>query len=208
MVFKYQLLSLIFIISTFVFLSGCKSEKQKEADTLESNLKVNFIANIQDTTISVDSFRLLKIDTITQSMLVLEQYEVLSKDLEELIGLYKNSTQLLSSKVDQLKLYSMLDSKTLVEIQQSEVKSQGNKGNLIKKEIDTLSKIIDVIVGNMKTADTIKAIGFQAKSFYQIRKKDKSVIRDTSFIILNIHRDIVNRKDFLSIPYNVDFNKF
>ena len=145
MVFKYQLLSLIFIISTFVFLSGCKSEKQKEADTLESNLKVNFIANIQDTTISVDSFRLLKIDTITQSMLVLEQYEVLSKDLEELIGLYKNSTQLLSSKVDQLKLYSMLDSKTLVEIQQSEVKSQGNKGNLIKKEIDTLSKIIDVI---------------------------------------------------------------
>ena len=46
------------------------------------------------------------------------------------------------------------------------------------------------------------------KCLYQIRNKDKSIKRDTAYIILNLNKDIIIRKDFLNLPYVFDYDKF
>ena len=70
-----------------------------------------------------------------------------------------------------------------------------------------MMSIVKTIDSKTKNADTIKAIGYQAKCIYQVRFKDKSVKQDTTFIILNINKDIVKREEFLNLPYKVDLDK-
>ena len=76
------------------------------------------------------------------------------------------------------------------------------------KKIDSLSKVLNGIVEIEKISDSVNAIAFQAKCFYQLRNKDKSIKRDTAYIILNLNKDIVIRKDFLNLPYVIDYDKF
>ena len=192
----------------FVHLTACKDAKEKELDAFQSNLKTYFLANLMDSTATIDTFRLIVIDTITQRQLLNEQYNVLSGQLDNLIEIYKLNTKSLSLDVDQIRLYRMIESEDLVDIQRKEAKNHMDKGNLMKAEMDTLTKILSGIETKEKSADTIRPIGFEAKCFYQIRNMDKSVKRDTSFILLNINKDIVKRKDFLQLPYVVDFDKF
>jgi len=141
-------------------------------------------------------------------MLFFEQSSVLGNQLDNLIGLYKLSNEELSNSVDKMRLYRMINSRDLIEIEKNDFDKKREKGQQIRKEIDTLMSITKAIDSSLKNADTTKAIGFQAKCFYQLRRKDKSVERDTAFILLNLNKDIVKRSDFLKLPYNVDFSKF
>jgi len=197
--------ALFFLILT---IYSCKSQKEKEKDKLTDNLKVYFKNNISDTTTTIDSFLLVKLDTLTQLHRLREQTATLSTDFENLVDLYKLNTSMLSNQVSQLKLYGMLNSKTLIDIQKDDVNKTVEKGKEIKAELDTLQKISENIQLQIVTADSIKPIGFEAKCFYQLRMKDKSVKRDTAYILLNQNRDIIDRKDFLNLPYSVDFTKF
>lgn len=200
--------NLLFIICSFFMFhfTACKTAKEKEVDTLQSNLKTYFIAHLADSTSSVDSFRLIKIDTLTEVELFGEQYQVLSKQLKSLLGLYSLNTQNLSNSVSQMRLYRMIGSTGLVEIQRNDIKKITEKGGLMMAEIDTVVKIIDVIAQKEERADTLKPVGFEARCFYQLRNKDKSVKRDTTYVQLNVNKDIVKRKDFIKLPYDVKFD--
>lgn len=201
---KYILVLLFWTILIY----SCKSQQEKEEETLTGDLRVFFKSNISDTTSTIDSFRLIKIDTITQFDVLREQSNILSNNLEELLGLYKLNTLTLSNDVSQLKLYGMLGSATLVDVQRESVNKTAEKGKAIKAEIDTLQKVTENIQLQISKADTIKPIGFEAQCFYQLRLKDKSVKRDTTYIQLNQNRDIIKRTDLVSTPYEVDFSKF
>ncbi|MEP7229935.1 MAG: hypothetical protein ABI691_06760 [Ginsengibacter sp.] len=195
---------LILVTSLF----ACKSEREKEHQNLQNDMQSYFKANMMDSTSTLDSFRLVKIDTINQRMLFYEQSSVLGKHLDNLIELYKLSNEELSNSVDKMRLYRMIESRDLVEIEKKDFDKQKEKGQQIHYEIDTLMSITKAIDSSAKNADTTKPVGFQAKCFYQLRRKDKSVERDTTFILLNINKDIIKRSDFLKLPYNVDFDKF
>ena len=198
----------IFIITTITILFlKCKTETKRETEKLQDNLKIYFEANQMDSTARLDSFQLVKLDTITQRMLLFEQSSVLNKQVDNLIDLYKLSNQELSNSVDQMRLYRMLESRDLLTIEKNDFDKKSVKGKLIKSEIDTLMLIVKKIDSTINHADTIKAIGYQAKCFYQLRLKDKSVKQDTTFIILNSGKDIIKREDFLKLPYKVDFDK-
>jgi hypothetical protein len=198
----------IVIALLVISLAACKSEKEKEKERLQSNCKTYFIENFKDSTSTLDTFKLVSIDTISESMLLFEQSSVLNNQLESLIDLYKLNTRTLSNSVDQMRLYGMLGSSELVAIEKKDALKATEKGKVIKFEIDTLMAIIKTIDDKSLTADTIKPIGFQAKCYYQIRLKDKSVKQDTTFILLNLNKDIIKRKDFLKLPYTIDFDKF
>jgi|LakMenE18May11ns_1017448.scaffolds.fasta_scaffold9714590_1 hypothetical protein len=192
----------------FMTLISCKSQKDKENDRLTDNLKEYFKNNLQDSSAIIDSFLLLKIDTLTQFNKLREQVTYLTNDTEKLLEFFKLNNSKLSVQVSQLKLYEMLESSTLVSIQKEDVNKTIKKGKDISAELDTIQKISKNILSQIAAADTIKAIGFQAKCLYQLRKKDRSVKRDTAYFVLNQNKDIIEFKDWLNIPYSVSFNKF
>jgi hypothetical protein len=201
---KFTSVSLFLILTIF----SCKSQKEKEQEKLTKNLKVYFKNNFTDTTTIIDSFLLVKLDTLTQVHRLRQQIVTISNDFENLLDLYKLNTSKLSLQVSQLKLYGMLESQTLIDIQKDDVNKTAEKGKAIKTELDTLQKISENIQSQISTADTIKLIGFEARCFYQLKLKDNSVKRDTAYILLNQNKDIITRKDFLNLPYSISFSKF
>lgn len=198
----------IYTLSIAIALLSCKSKQQIESEKLESNLKTFYIENFKDSSSTLDSFRLITIDTITQKMLLAEQSSVLTNQLGTLLDFYELNTKSLSNSVDQMRLYRLIESNELLTIAKNEAFEKSKKLHDIKMEIDSMQKIIQNIEDNIVTSDTINAIGFQAKCFYQIRRKDKSVKQDTTYIILNLNKDVQTKKDFLKLPYIIDFNKF
>ena len=192
----------------FMTLISCKSQKDIENERLADNLKEYFKNNLPDSSAIIDSFLLLKIDTLTQFNKLREQVTYLNNDTEQLLEFFKLNNSKLSIQVSQLKLYEMLESSTLVSIQKEDVNKTIKKGKEISAELDTIQKISKNILSQIATADTIKAIGFQAKCLYQLRIKDRSVKRDTAYFVLNQNKDIIQFKDWLNIPYSVSFNKF
>lgn len=194
-------------LTVIAYLFSCNSKNTSPSLKLRDDLRTYFAANMIDSTQKLDSFQVLSIDTITKKMHLLEQSEVLGEQLHNLVDLYKLYTQKMSSSVDQMKLYRMLESQALVDIEKNDFDKDAKKSKDIKIEIDTLIEIIKSIDSLTFLADTIQPIGFQAKCFYQIRHLDKSVDRDTTFILLNKNKDIIKRKDFLALPYTVDYDK-
>lgn len=197
-------LETLFLI--LIFFISCKDARKSETQSLENNLKTYFKSKI-DSSSAIDSFHLVKLDTISQFNLILEQNEILTKQYRALVDLLRKNTQDLQSKGDQLRLYRMLNSSELMDVQKREVDECIEKSGLIKKEIDTVSKVVDKLIKDMASADTIHPIGYQASVFYQIRNKDMSVIRDTGVIMLNLNKDIIDRKEFTKLPYTVDLEK-
>lgn len=203
-----RLINKISIVLIIISLVACKSQNESETESLQNNCKTYFIENFKDSTSTLDTFKLVKIDSISERMLLFEQSSVLNNQLESLIELYKLNTNSLSNSVDQMQLYNMLGSSDLAAIEKKDVLNKTEKGKELKSEIDTVMALIKTIDVKSLIADTLKPIGFQAKCYYQIRLKDKSVKQDTTFILLNLNKDIINRNDFLKLPYTVNFDKF
>ena len=137
-----------------------------------------------------------------------EQFSILNNQQKFLLELFRNKIDELSLFRDKIELYSMIGSRSLVNIEMKKVEENQENSKLLKNEIDSLTKVLNGIVEIEKKSDSVNAVAFQAKCFYQLRNKDKSIKRDTAYIILNLNKDIVNRKDFLSLPYVLDYDKF
>ncbi|MBA3283884.1 MAG: hypothetical protein H0U27_02330 [Nitrosopumilus sp.] len=201
----YTTLLTFVIILVFV---NCADNVKLENKKLENDLKSYFNANLEDTTSIVDSFYVVSIDTITPRMILYEQSSVLYADMERLIEYYELTGEVVSSKIDQVRLYKMLGSQSLVDIGKEDIDNEHKKFKLIGDDLDSLQSIINSIEEKLKNADSITTAGYQAKCFYQIRRKDKSVKQDTTFIILNKNKDIVARDEFVNVPFKLDFDKY
>ena len=201
-------LTIVISISLTFFIIACKSKTQQHKEKLQNDLRTYFTANLKDSTSTLDSFFVIKVDTISQRMLLFEQSSVLNSQLGYLIDILKLNIRKLSNSVDQIRLYRMLESQDLVDIEKKDFAEQKEKGASIKSEIDTVMSVIKGIDSTINFADTIKPIGFQAICLYQVRLKDKSIKRDTTFILLNINKDIIKKDDFLNLPYKIDYDKF
>ncbi len=201
----YRYSKIICFVSIVVLFTSCKNEKQRENEKLENNLKSFYIENFKDSTSTLDSFRLVEIDTISQSVLLLKQSLVLNNQLDMIIDLYRSNIKSLSNSVDMAKLYAMIESSDLVAIEKKGALEISEKGKKIKAEIDTLQSVIESIHNKVLIADSVKPVSFLAKCFFQVRLKDKSVKRDTVFIPMNLSKDVIKIDDFLNLPYNVDY---
>lgn len=203
---KYN--TLFYLFAILFALISCSSEEERRHEKLQADLRTYFGINYIDSTSVVDSFQLLKLDTVSQRMVYFEQSSVLSEQLNVLINLYKLTSESMSLRVDKIRIYASMNSDELVEIAQKEFEKEKSKSGAIKAEIDTVLKVVELLDSLIVSADSVIPVGFQANCSYQIRLKDKSIQRDTAFIILNLNKDIINRKDLISLPYFVDFDKF
>jgi hypothetical protein len=198
----------LFLLIVTVFAISCSNKNDIQNEKLRKDLSTFFVSNLNDSSILLDSFFLLKIDTITEKQKLNEQYSILHNQQLYILDLLKYKTSEMSIMSDKVRLYGMIGSRDLVSIEKDKFEKNNEKFNLISKEFDSLSKILNNIVEIEKKADSIKAVALQAKCFYQIRNKDKSIKRDTAYIILNLNKDIIVRKDFLNLPYVFDYDKF
>lgn len=194
------------VIVIFSILLSCQNNKsdRKLINQLATFFKMNYI----DSTENIDSFRLIKIDTITEKEILEEQFFDLTNKLNTLVELYKLNGDLLSVKASQIKMYGLIDSKALVDIERNEYGKEKEKSNLLKIEIDSVIKLGKKQESILKKADSLIAIAYQAKCFYQVRKKDMSVQRDTAYIFLNSNNDIIKRDQLIKPIYTINFDKF
>jgi hypothetical protein len=197
-----------FCLIVIVFAVSCSNKNDIQNEKLRKDLSTFFVSNLNDSSVLLDSFFLLKIDTITEKQKLNEQYSIIHNQQLYILDLLKFKTSEMSIMSDKVRLYSMIGSRDLVRIEKDKFEKNNEKFNLISKEFDSLSKVLKGIVEIEKTSDSIKPVAFQAKCLYQIRNKDKSIKRDTAYIILNLNKDIVIRKDFLNLPYVFDYDKF
>lgn len=198
-------IALLFISFSII---SCSNKNDIQNEKLRKDLSTFFISNLNDSSVLLDSFYLLRIDTITEKQKLNEQYSILHNQQLYILDLLKYKTSELSIISDKVRLYGMIGSRDLVGIEKRNFEKNNEKFNLISKEFDSLSKVLQGIVEIEKTSDSIKPVAFQAKCLYQIRNKDKSIKRDTAYIILNLNKDIIIRKDFLNLPYVFDYDKF
>ena len=201
---RISLFCLIFVL----FAVSCSNKNDIQNEKLRKDLSTFFLSNLNDSSVVLDSFFLLKIDTITEKQKLNEQYSIIHNQQLYILDLLKYKTSEMSIMSDKVRLYSMIGSRDLVKMEKDKFEKNNEKFNLISKEFDSLSKVLKGIVEIEKTSDSIKPVAFQAKCLYQIRNKDKSIKRDTVYIILNLNKDIVIRKDFLNLPYVFDYDKF
>lgn len=201
-------LRIVIFLVLILFMISCKSKIQQENDKLESDLRTFFTVNLKERASTLDSFSLIRVDTISQQMLLDKQADVLDKQVHKLIDKRRSNIQEMSNTVDQMRLSAAINSKTLFEIEKKEIEKLKKRAELLRSEIDTVMSIIQSIDSSANIADSTKPVGFGAICFFQIRHKDNSVKRDTAFITLNINKDIVDKDDFLNLPYKIDFAKF
>jgi hypothetical protein len=198
----------LFCLIVVLFAVSCSNKNDIQNEKLRKDLSTFFLSNLNDSSVLLDSFFLLKIDTVTEKQKLNEQYSIIHNQQLYILDLLKYKTSEMSIMSDKVRLYSMIGSRDLVKMEKDKFEKNNEKFNLISKEFDSLSKVLKGIVEIEKTSDSIKPVAFQAKCLYQIRNKDKSIKRDTVYIILNLNKDIVIRKDFLNLPYVFDYDKF
>ena len=131
---------IILILTIILTIGSCKSKEEKQKEQLQDNLKTYFNINLKDSTAVLDSFKLVKVDTITQKMLLFEQVSVLNNQLDYLLDIYKLTNQKMSNSIDQMRLYGMLNSKTFVDIEKNDFDKVSEKSKEIKAELDTVSR--------------------------------------------------------------------
>ncbi len=199
--------ALIIQLLTIFFLTSCKSKEERAAEKLREDLKTYFVINIQDSTATLDSFKVVKVDTITQQMLLLKQNSLLQNELQYLMSLYRTQIDYLNACINTEKASAFLENAVLNEMYAQDTKKAGEKADLIHAELEAILAVTDKIIHKAAVADSIKPIGFEAICAFQIRLLDKSVKQDTAYIILNTNKDIVNEEDFMKIPYKVNYDK-
>ena len=202
-----SLISLLCAILIFT-LSSCKSEKEREVEKLHNDLSIYYSENLKDNNTTIDKFVFVKMDSISQHTKLKGQYSYLNNDLEKLMDFYRNISDSLKLSAMQIKIYGILGSQELVDIEKEKVNKISDKSDKIKNEMDSLIYHLRKIELKLKKSDTIMPVGFQAVCYAELRNKDKSIKKDTVFILLDMHKDILSRIDFLKLPYVVNYDQF
>ena len=197
------ILAILFIICTV----SCSNQKDIHNESLRKDLSIFFMATLNDSTVKLDSFLLLKIDTITEKQRLIQQMLVLINNNQYLLELLKNDYSQLSIIAKKIKLYGLLESEILIDSEREDYSKKLENSKLLNKEMDSISNIITKIQKEISYSDSIIPIAFQAKCLYQIKALDKSISRDTTYILLNLNKDIIKSEDFLKLPYKLDYNR-
>ena len=93
-----------------------------------------FISNLNDSSVLLDSFYLLKIDTITEHMKLNEQFSILNNQQKFLLELFRNKIDELSLFRDKIELYTMIGSRSLVNTEMKKVEENQENFKLLRTD--------------------------------------------------------------------------
>ena len=125
----------------------------------------NFIGRVRkvDSLLRLDSFKIVRVDTITEKIGRAVEDSIYSKELERIETELNNA--MISKNKDSIEF--------------------------LKYEIDYMRKEVDSLTALIKNADTTKKYGVIVTSLYELRKNDKSQ-KDTAYFFIDIKGNILN----------------
>jgi hypothetical protein len=179
-----------------LILFSCQSKAVKEKKHVEENLFTYFKENLKtaDSTMHLDSVRVLKFDTITPSTILYKKIMSIYDEIDESQELFDAAQESRNNAKQMLRLTAGLSSalynNSLEDYNKKneEMISIHTKDSLLIKEADSLT-------GILKNTDSTTLVYLQVKCLIQYQRKDLSVGRDTGYAFLNPEKNIVRRED-------------
>jgi hypothetical protein len=198
LIIKFEMkIILSYAIVFQIIWSGCKPKENK---ILLPDLRPNFseLLNRKDSTLSLDSFYFIRIDTINEKKALIHQRFSFLHIMENING----QLEWMANKMDSFHSAPSANDIETLEYLNSEKAYVG-------KEIDSLSSLI-------ANADSIAPIGYRAFYKATVSKKDKFIVSDTiayaislKMIISDWDRNLEKIIDSLAIgkPFHPDENR-
>jgi hypothetical protein len=184
----------------FVACSSTSDHNATKEDKL-TELRVHLDEKLKaiDPANKLDSFQLIRIDTLTQRDKYGFMHEVLADSLNRIKLRMDLYAELYNAN---LKLANLSKRSSIPEYNSYKAEAEENKKELEQSEeeskhLELQSFYCDSL---LKISDTIKSIGYKAACLYQLRRKDRSVLNDTAYILMNLNKDIIRKEDFIKIP--------
>jgi hypothetical protein len=150
-----------------------------------------------DSTFKLDSFKVIHINTLTQS----DKLNMLNQAVEDSL---KETTLRMEALMEFYKSNIKLASMVVRKPTKSPVNFYKTEAEKIKKNYDLCDSAVKFLTlqsqnydSLLKMADTLKPIGYEAICLYEVKRKDQSLIKDTTYMLMNLDKNIVRREDFL-----------
>ena len=183
-----------------ILFTSCKSAIVDK--NLSKKLFVYFKENLKriDSTWSLDSLRVLKLDTVSENLLIdlkaSRLFDEQSYNMDELLLLQKKVKRNIQLEKSYAALYPYGDSwKTLYDNCREDIKDglQEIKEKFQKDSSFTL--LIDSLKNQSKTADSTRLLYYEVKCLRQFHRLDLTVRRDTVYAFLSPDKDIKKRDE-------------
>jgi len=191
----------VFLIFLLIFFACSSDDRKIIQDDTVNRLRIHFEERIKtiDSTNKLDSFRLINIDSLTQR----DKYNFLNDDIKDSLKRTKLRMEVYSELYKaNLKLANVSRGRSASQYSAYKADAEENKKEFEKyqeesKLLEAQSLYYDSL---LKISDTVKAIGYEAVCLYQLRRKDQSVFKDTSYILMNLNKDIIRREYLIKMP--------
>jgi hypothetical protein len=185
-----------FPVLFLIILIACKGKESGPISlSKEKELRIWTTEHLADSTDKLDSFRFIRLDTITQKVKYFSFVKKADDEIFDLVSKGQNIMDLYKNSLDIAMLYRDLSPALYVSYKhdvdkyKAELDENQETLRLLGKRTDSLMKLT-------AKADSIIPVAFQAVCLYQVRKKDQSVIKDTAFIFLNTDKNIIKSDDY------------
>lgn len=182
---------ILFILFVTVILA-CKSKNEEIKEKIENNgfhfIKTNFLElkKLDESMDDIDSIKLLKIDSITEK----NNLAILYSNLGDEFDTYKErSEEALNNQnkiLREIKLYTLLEDKALIDIARKDFKESQEKSQVLIDSIKLIDEQMERIDNLYKKSDSTKFVNYGAKFLIQIRKKDRSVLKDSLYFYFDL----------------------
>lgn len=190
---------LLFILFASTIFVSCKSNHSELADSKVSEMRTFIEKTYQniDSTMKLDSFRFVRLDTITQQEKYMEMTEGLISEVQEL---NETGAKLIESYKNNKRMADLINdiSSSTYSYYKDEADDDIKKISEQRDETQQKLKALDSLQVLTAKADSVKPVGYQAVCLYQIRRADMSVKKDTCYVLLNLEKNIVKKNDFLT----------
>jgi hypothetical protein len=183
----------LYLCYFLIFLSSCSSENKPLAEGKEAELKNHFLNEYKmiDGSSRVDSFAVLRIDTITEQTRLASLAFDLMGEWQKQNELLEIENQLLQKRIGLMQLTKGQPESAANE---NEARQSLDTINAIRNRIETAKSKMNYYDSLSKTADSKKAIGYEAICIYRIQKKDWTDQTDTAYIVMDKNKNIVPRE--------------
>jgi len=191
----------IFYLYAFIFVA-CSSNDDRKAtrDDKLAELRVHLDERFKaiDPANKLDSFQLIRIDTLSQR----DKYSFLNEVLTDSLNRIKLRMELYAELYNaNVKLANLSKRSSTPQYTSYKAEAEENKKELEKSEEESRHLELQSLYYDslLKISDTAKPIGYKAVCLYQLRRRDRSVLKDTGYIFMNPNKDIIRREDFIRL---------
>ena len=192
---------IFFYCALILVACSSKNDQKSTQDDKLAELRIHLEERLKavDPANKLDSFKLIRIDTLTQR----DKFSFLKEALTDSLNRTKLRMEVYAELYKaNLKLANLSERRSKSQDSVYKAEAEENKKELEKFEEESKHLELQSLVNDslLRIIDTANAIGYQAVCLYQLRRRDRSVLIDTGYILMNLKNDIFRREDFIRLP--------